>query len=65
MDMTLEQALAHLPPLSKCTATFGYPGEGGYVEHHEARDGQRYRVTNGPWDARPPFEWTVEKVPAP
>lgn len=57
--MTYEEARAQLPADAKWFASFGLPGEGGYREFHRTPDGQWWRLTNGPWDARRPFTWAV------
>lgn len=47
---------------AKCTATFGYPGQGGYAEYWRAADGTQYCITNGAWDTFEPRVWTVEQL---
>lgn len=66
--MTYNEALAALPTDAKWSSSFGYPGEGGYVEFHRDAHGVRYVIENGNWMDFAPFVWTVRELapmPAP
>lgn len=57
---TYAEAAAALPAEAKWTASFGYPGEGGYTEYHRTPEGKRFKISNGSWAEAPPFIWTME-----
>lgn len=57
--MTFDQARDALPENAELSCTFGYPGVGGYTEYHRTPGGRRFKITNGPWDALSPFDWTM------
>jgi hypothetical protein len=59
--MTYQQAAAQLPQHAEWSCSFGYPGEGGYVEYHRDAFGNRYVLTNGRYDG-PANVWTFEQV---
>jgi hypothetical protein len=52
------EALAKLPIDAKWRCSFGYPGNGGFVEYYRDANGNEYSITNGPWYAGD--EWNVE-----
>ena len=56
---TYEGARARLADDAEWTSSFGYPGEGGYCEHWRRPNGERWRISNGRWDALKPFTWTL------
>ena len=61
--MTHEQAVRLLPADAKWSASFGNPGEGGYVEYHRRPDGERWQVSNGPWHLHPfELDWHCQKM---
>ncbi len=45
--MTYGEALAALPHGAAWSASFGYPGEGGYSEYWRTPDGRRFEISNG------------------
>ena len=59
--MTYEQAVESIPHAAEWTSSFGYPGEGGYVEYHRDESGARWVISNGPYHALRPFDWTCER----
>ena len=59
--MTEREAYDMLPAGAVWSCSFGYPGEGGYVEYHRTPDGERWVIRNGPHDAFRPFDWTCER----
>ena len=61
--MTYAQAAAKVPAEAQWSCSFGYPGEGGYVEYYRDAAGNRYVVGNGRWDEYTcPRVWTFEAV---
>jgi hypothetical protein len=48
-----------LPLNAKWSSSFGHPGEGGYTEYWRNDAGERWVITNGPYNAVAPFDWTV------
>jgi len=56
------EAANSLPADAKWSASFGCPGEGGYVEYYRDSAGVRYVIANGSWESSAPFAWTVDKV---
>lgn len=56
------RARLQIPSNARWSSTFGNPGDGGWSEFWRQPDGQRWEISNGPWDAVQPFEWTVRKV---
>jgi hypothetical protein len=60
--MTYEEACAKIPRDALLTCTFGYPNEGGYTEFWWTPAGRRWEVSNGPWFAMWPFDWTCKEV---
>lgn len=58
--MTYDQARSAIPANAKSSATFGYPGEGGYSEYWRTPDGKVFEISNGPWDELEPFDWKVK-----
>ena len=64
--MTFEsycEALAQVPEDAKWSSSFGYAGEGGFVEYWRRPNGQRYTISNGSYEAFSPFTWTFEALP--
>lgn len=62
---TYADARAQLPADVARSSSFGFPGEGGYVEYWRLPNGERWTISNGPHDALPwAFEWRCEKVEA-
>jgi len=59
--LTQDQALAQLPSDAKWSSSFGNPGEGGFSEYYRTPDGQRYCISNGPWDGGA-NEWSIARV---
>jgi hypothetical protein len=55
------EALAQVPEDAKWSSSFGYAGEGGFVEYWRTADGNKYAISNGPYDATSPFTWTLER----
>ena len=47
---TYREARAQLPAGATWSCSFGYPGEGGYVECWRLPDGVRWDIKNGAWD---------------
>ena len=46
----------------KWSASFGYPGEGGYNEFWRDPTGRRFVISNGThWDCAP-FDWSVAEL---
>lgn len=62
--MTYEQAISATDINAVITASFGYPGEGGYSEYRRTVGGRRWHISNGQWDAPKPFMWAVEEITA-
>ena len=60
--MTYNEAVNMLPEGAKWSSSFGYSGEGGYVEYWCSTSGERWSLSNGPWDYYGPFSWTIERV---
>jgi hypothetical protein len=60
--MQQKQAIEALPTDAQWSCSFGYPGEGGYVEYHRTPSGERWQLTNGPHDAMAPFDWRCAKL---
>lgn len=52
-----EQAYQALPADAEWSCSFGYPGEGGYVEFSRTATGERWEISNGRFDAVQPIEW--------
>lgn len=62
MATTISEALQALPDDAKWSCSFGNPGEGGYTEFHRTPAGERWVVTNGPYDAMQfQFDWHCQK----
>lgn len=59
--MTYAEAAAKLPQGAKWSSSFGYPGEGGYVEYHRA-EGKRFMIENGGYQETAPFTWTIKEA---
>lgn len=59
--MTYKEAYKALPTDAAWSCSFGYPGEGGYNEFHRTPAGERWIISNGPYDAQSPFEWTFKQ----
>lgn len=60
--MTYSEAAAMLPAGSVWSSSFGYPGEGGYVEYHRTPDGERWTIKNGTsYLDSAPFCWSCER----
>ncbi len=49
--MTLSEAEDQIPDDAQWTASFGNAGELGYRAYFRAKDGTRYVLSNGPFDA--------------
>jgi len=60
--MTYNEALALIPSDAKWSASFGYPGEGGYTEFHRTPSGERWIIGNGTWMDFAPFQWSAQKL---
>jgi hypothetical protein len=60
--MTYTEALTSIPDGAEWTSSFGVPGEGGYVEYHRTQSGDRWTISNGPYDAVAPFNWRARMV---
>lgn len=67
-DTTMTQAFKDygaaydsLPP-AEWSSTFGNPGCGGFTEYWRTKDGHRYVISNGKWNAVAPFVWSVEQI---
>lgn len=60
--MTYDQACQSLPLDAKWSASFGYPGQGGYTEYHRTPSGERWTVSNGSYLDSAPFAWHAEQV---
>lgn len=59
--MTEREAYNSLPGRAALSCSFGYPGEGGYNEFHRTPTGEVWIISNGPYDAMQPFEWTCQQ----
>lgn len=60
---TYATARAGLPGGAVWSSSFGYPGEGGYVEYWRLPTGERWTISNGPWHLCSwEFEWRCQKV---
>lgn len=57
--MTFAEARNQIPQDAEWSCSFGNPGEGGCSVHFHTKDGRRFVIDNGPWDALKPFNWTV------
>jgi hypothetical protein len=49
--MTYAQAVEKIPSPAHWSCSFGNPGEGGFVEYWRDREGRRWTIENGPYDA--------------
>jgi hypothetical protein len=58
--MSMSEAYALLPADAKWSASFGYPGEGGFTEYHRTTLGERWVISNGPWNG--PVNWQCAKA---
>lgn len=47
--MSRNEAYALLPEGAAWSCSFGYPGEGGYVEYYRLGN-ERWTISNGPYD---------------
>ena len=61
--MTRNEAYKLLPEGAVWSCSFGYPGEGGYVEYHRLGN-DRWTISNGPYDGGGQ-NWTCNYEPAP
>jgi hypothetical protein len=57
--MTYQDAQERIPCAAVWSASFGNPGEGGYNEYWSLA-GEVYVISNGPYYASAPFDWTVD-----
>lgn len=55
----MQQAYAQLPKDAKWSSSFGYPGEGGFVEFFRQPDGTVWQISNGSWCG--PEDWRCER----
>jgi hypothetical protein len=58
--MTREEAYTELPVDAERSSCFGNPGEAGFVEYFRTPAGERFKITNGAWDA-PVLDWKCER----
>lgn len=59
--MARNDAYAMLPADAAWSCSFGYPGEGGFNEYYRTASGERWIISNGPWDAFP-LDWQCKRV---
>lgn len=60
--LTYSDAARKLPADAKWSCSFGNPGCGGYVEYHRTAAGERWKISNGPYDMPAClFEWRCER----
>lgn len=60
--MICDEAYDLLPKDAKWSASFGYPGEGGFTEYWRTPTGERFVITNGPYHlTRDEFDWQCRR----
>jgi len=62
--MTYAQAVGQIPAPAHWSSSFGNPGVGGYAEFWRDRNGRRWIVENGPYDAIA-LSWSCLPSPLP
>lgn len=59
--MTYKQVYESLPADAVWSCSFGYPGEGGFVEYFRQPNGTKWIVSNGSYLDCEPFNWQVRQ----
>ena len=61
-EMTYAEAYSRLSDVrASLSSTFGNPGEPGYCAFYRTQDGQRYELSNGPWNG-PGNRWAIRRA---